>query len=112
MHTVTSTEQLNEKDLNLIQNILWCARVKWNNIGLALKIDPSTLEVIKRDNHCNTDECFKEMLLKWLRRADPVPCWKALAVALNYPSVGITVAEDSIGMYHISFSMYQTLCLY
>lgn len=90
-----STKRLSEHHLQNIQSLLWDVRFKWHNIGLALGIDPSTLEVVKRSNLHVVDDCFSQMLLKWLRRGDCVPCWKALAEALRSPTVGVQVIEES-----------------
>ena len=99
LNTVTCEEHLSEIDLHKVQTLLWDTRSKWHNIGLALGVDPTTLEAIKRSNHHVVDDCFKEMLLVWLRRANPIPCWKALADALRSPSVGVHVEELPCGMF-------------
>ena len=90
---MTSVAALGVRDLRNVQDRLWVFRMKWSVIGLALDIDPATLEVIKMDNPNNTDGAFQSVLLRWLRRREPVPCWKALAEALKSPSVGLDVGE-------------------
>ena len=90
---MTSAAALGVRHLHSVQDCLWVVRMKWSVIGLALKIDPATLEVIKMDNPNNTNGAFQSMLLKWLRKRQPVPCWKALAEALRSPSVGVVVGE-------------------
>ena len=90
---VTSVAALSVRDLRSVQDRLWLVRMKWSVIGLALEIDPATLEVIKMDNPNNTDGAFQSTLLTWLRRNKPLPCWKALAEALRSPSVGVHVGE-------------------
>jgi hypothetical protein len=54
---------------------------------MAVEIDCTTLEVIQMDNNHHTDDCFIEVLTKWLRNNKPLPCWKNLTIALQ--SVGI-----------------------
>lgn len=93
VHIVTSAAALSVRDLHRVQDCLWVVQMKWSVIGLALEIDPATLEVIKMDNPNNTDGAFQSMLLKWLRQSKPVPCWKAIAEALKLPSVGVHVGE-------------------
>ena len=90
---VTSVALLSDDNLHDIHNRLWAIRMKWQTIGLALQIDATTLEVIKADNPNDTSGAYLSMLLMWLRRSKPVPCWKALAEALASPSVGVQVGE-------------------
>ena len=85
---VDSTATLKPKDMSSVQTHLWPARHKWRRIGMAVEIDPTTLEVIQMDNR-RTDDCFTEVLTKWLRSNKPLPCWKNLTTALQ--SVGIKV---------------------
>ena len=77
-----STTTLSTKDIRAVHKYLWPARHKWRRVGLAVEIDITTLEVIKMDNN-RTDDCFMEMLTKWLRSKNPVPCWKNLTTALE-----------------------------
>ena len=99
--TVSATTRLGEESLKEINTCLWRARFKWRSIGDALKIDPSTLEVINLDNR-KVDECFVAVLKKWLRKGKPVPCWKLLAEALSSPPVGIIVEEKGKGSYNFA----------
>ena len=87
--TANSSSVLTEDDLNQVLSVLWCTRFMWFQLGLALLIDISTLEVIKRDNPHSTDDCFRSMVVTWLRGSNPIPCWNALAEALRSPSVRI-----------------------
>ena len=91
---MTATTKLGEESLRDITSCLWPARFKWRHIGDSLKIDPSTLEVIGYENR-RVDDCFVAVLLKWLRRGKPVPCWKVLAEALSSPPVGVIVEESN-----------------
>ena len=89
-NTVTSPPeagQLNFKDLCKVQRATWNARTKWYNIGLELKIDPETLNVIEGNNK-DIDNCFRAMLTTWLKTVDPKPTLAALAEALRSPMVG------------------------
>ena len=72
-------------NLGKVQNSLWNARTKWFNLGLRLGIEEETLTMLKR-NYPNGDDCFREMLSKWLRTVNPT--WEKLLVALKHPSVG------------------------
>ena len=80
---------LGSNDLHIVFKKLWPARHMWHRIGIVLKIDSTTLEVIEMENR-RTDDCFREMLTTWLKCVEePFPCWKHLAMALQ--SIGITV---------------------
>jgi hypothetical protein len=83
----TATRKLCIKDLYEVQTAAWDARTKWYNIGLALKIDPGTLDVIEGNNK-DIDKQFRAMLTTWLKMVDPRPTWEALAEALRSPTVG------------------------
>ena len=99
-YIVSSTKPLKECDLNELQIVLWDARCLWNKIGRALQLEPSMLETIASCNSNNDDDCFKEMLQKWLCMGTPnvVPCWKVLANALRSSTIAAQVEEDSTGM--------------
>ena len=73
------------KNLKNIQNFLWNGRTKWFNLGLELGIDEETLKVLKQSS-TSEDDCFRDMLSKWLRTVNPT--WEELLVALKQPSVG------------------------
>ena len=64
------------------------ATPRWKELGLQLKLKPTSLDVIAMDSH-DTRECFREMLREWLRMADPSPTWEALITALKSESVGL-----------------------
>ncbi len=95
--TVDSTAVLKPKDIRAVHEHLWPARHKWRRIGMAVEIDATTLEVIEMDNR-RTDDCYFEMLTKWLRSNKPSPCWKSLTAALQ--SIEIRVL---LGMSLLSF---------
>ena len=75
-------------NLKDVQDLVWDARTKWNNLGLELGIKISDLEVIEQKNKSDVDTCFKMMLLMWLRIVDPLPSWEGLISALGKNSVG------------------------
>ena len=91
---MNATTELNMDNLRELLECLWSARSWWHNIGIALKIDAPTLEVIKQD-HDRTDDCFREVIQKWLRDDKSKPCWKVLAEALSSRLVGVMVKEKS-----------------
>ena len=93
---MTATTKLGEESLKDITSCLWPARLKWRQIGIALEIDASTLEVIHEDHH-RVDDCFLDVIIKWLKNGKHVPCWKVLAEALSSPPVEVAVEETSKG---------------
>ena len=98
---MTSTELLTTEHLRDIQNAIWCARIRWYYIGIGLEIDSTDLDVIKVDNHFQTDDCFSAMLRGWLNKSKPEPTWKAMADALKLPAVGAKLT-DTEGTYIIA----------
>ena len=83
------------KDLGKIQRAAWDSRDEWYNIGLELSIDAGTLDVIKRDN-TKTNDCFREILMTWLKMVQPKPTLAALAEALQSPTVGFGHLAEQI----------------
>ena len=99
--TLSSTGHLTSQDLRTVQEALWEARPKWYNLGLQLDMAVDDLDVIKRTNFQNDDECLTDLLRRWLRRADPHPTWKAIVKALQSPTVDLTQLSYKIGSDHI-----------
>lgn len=79
-------EILTIEDLREVQNTIWEARTQWYNIGLGLGLSLGSLEAIQCNNP-KCEDCFRDMLSKWLKKANPRPTWSALAEALESPSV-------------------------
>ena len=89
IHTnVLSPGTLDIDDLHRVQDATWEVRAKWYNCGLALGVSSADLEVIKENHRGDCDNCFRETLIEWLKRAHPPPTWSALCNALSSPSVG------------------------
>ena len=94
-HTLWFSEKLSINDLQNIQRTVWEARAKWYNIGLELKIDPGTLDVIKGDSDSIADR-FRGMLSTWLGRDQLRPSLSSLAEALCSPIVGYKHLAEQI----------------
>ena len=88
--TWSQTGHLTIKDLAIVQAALWEARPMWYNLGLQLDMAVDDLDVIKRSNLQNDDECFTDLFRRWLRRADPQPTWEAIVKALQSPTVSLS----------------------
>ena len=82
-------------DLRKIQRSVWGARAKWYNIGLELDIAPGTLDVIQGNNR-DIDDCFRAMLMTWLKTVQPKPTLATLAEALQSPTVGFEHLAEQI----------------
>ena len=72
-------------DFDVVLNAIWEVHAKWQNLGLALGILPSDLEVVKKDSPGDAEECFRAVVRLWLTREDPRPTWAALVEALQLP---------------------------
>ena len=83
------------KDLGKVQSAAWESRAKWYNVGLALEIDPGTLDVIHGNNR-DIDDCFRTMLTSWLKMVRPKPTLAALAKALQSPTIGFGHLAEQI----------------
>ena len=82
-----SEPELTQDDLKDVLEVLWNARDKWYNIGLQLRIDPSTLDAIAMETMKHeSDERLRHTLLSWLRSAGK-KTWKMLYDALRVSSV-------------------------
>jgi len=73
--------------LGAILEAIYPARSKWCNIGVQLKVPPSTLESISRRYRGDRD-CLCEILKVWLKMGYTPPSWGSLIDALC--SVGMT----------------------
>ena len=58
---------LREEDLSRLLEEYVDYQAKWQDIGCFLKISPGVLEVIERDNRGKSGDCFREVLLEWLK---------------------------------------------
>ena len=86
---------LSIKDLQQVQRAALEARAQWYNIGLELKIDPGTLDVINK-NSDNIKDRFRDMLSTWLIMVQPQPTLSLLAEALQSPTVGYAHLAEQI----------------
>ena len=54
----------------------------WKDIGLELRLQPSMLKVVKKNNPLQAEDCLEEVLDKWLKLT-PNATWRTLEVALT-----------------------------
>ncbi|XP_019852657.1 PREDICTED: uncharacterized protein LOC109582413 [Amphimedon queenslandica] len=79
---------LNTTDLNKILTLLekyQYSGKSYYRLGLSLGLLHRTLDIIKTDNNNSVEHCLREVLTKWLEKADNVekPTWSALVAALR-----------------------------
>jgi len=55
---------------------------EWKNVGLELDLQLDAIKIIERDYPLKTEDCFREVLHKWLKLT-PNATWKSLEVALT-----------------------------
>ena len=78
------SDRLKDLELELCDVILALkdvAGTQWYDLGLQLRLSPSTVDTIASD-HQTADDCKRVMLRKWLQ-SDPEASWERLAVALT-----------------------------
>ena len=89
-----SSDTLDIRDLYVILSNFWEARNKWFNIGLGLNLEVSDLEEIRQTNRDHVDDCFRDMLEKWLRTSLR-PTQSNLITVLRERTVGFNqLAEE------------------
>ena len=75
-------------DFAQVQEALWEAKSKWENIGTRLKLDVHELENI--DAEAGTlDKKFNLMIKTRLKKLEPCT-WRDLCDALNHPTVAMS----------------------
>ncbi len=76
-------------------DLLWSARKDWYNLGIALEVDPNTLEVIRLTNQNNCNVCFNAML-KSCSDTNRSLTWSGVCEALRKQSVACNGVAESI----------------
>ena len=93
--------ELTLKDIGVICEKLHNARVKWFQLGMALKVDHDTLTNIKEENQGRNDVCLEKMIAHRLKNGDPLT-WKELCECLKKSTVGqrdvATEIENQLSM--------------
>ena len=75
--------------------MLYDARYKWFDIGLALKVNYSTLKTIEKEQLNNQDSSLREMLAHRIQSGDSLT-WSDLSDCLRHPSVRQNELADRI----------------
>ena len=98
-----------QHQLGAILEAVYPARSKWRNIGVQLKVPPSTLESISHQYRDDRDSLC-EILKVWLKTGTSTPpSWKALVCALC--SVGKTSLGRKLAcLYCPEFEIPEGIC--
>ena len=94
-------ERLSSEDLSKVLSTLHEARTKWCNIGLGIGIDPTTIEAIGINNRDNVDDCFRELLVTWLRKGNSKCTWATLVAVLKSKTVGLGWLSEEVRQKHL-----------
>ena len=80
---------------------------RWKHIGLALKLVPSELRRIERENRDILEDCLTEVMTLWLKGNYGEPSWELLARAVadpaggNHSALAKDIAKKYGGQLHI-----------
>ena len=79
-------------DLFEVVSELQPVTARWKSVGLALRLSPTQLDVIEKENR-SLDECLIEVLTLWLKKSYDTkrygnPSWELLAEAVGHPAGG------------------------
>ena len=66
----------------LLKELLSEVSADWEDIGLALDLEQGQLSAIRND-HRESNRCFREMLKLWLKQVEPPPTWSAIIEAIR-----------------------------
>lgn len=81
----------------MVQDKLWDARLRWNNLGLALGIDQTSLDEIAEKNRNRPDACFSDVLKMWLQGCgDSSRTWSTITAALRTRSISMGALAEEI----------------
>ena len=87
--------QLGIDDFAEVQEALWAARSKWDNIGTRLKLDVHELESIEAEGGMSLDKKFNLMIKTRLKKIEP--CTRRdLYDALNHPTVAMSDVANKL----------------
>ncbi len=61
---------------------------EWDELGEALGLPHSLIQIIKADHPFDVNQCMKEVVNAWFENKGNPPSWKGLCEALRDPLVG------------------------
>ena len=71
----------------------------WEDLGLALQLDPPIIDTVKKSHNAIVEECRKDIIKRWMMNND-CSSWRSLCLALRARSVGHPKLAKSIGEEH------------
>ena len=88
---------LESDDLPDVQDELTPAAAKWKSIGIALRLNPDTLESIQAEKSGDLAACLESMVTDWLEKnynwgKFGPPSWQMLDKAVSHPAGGAYMA--------------------
>jgi hypothetical protein len=95
--TATTDEQQAERTLDIhdlfdVQYELSNVAHRWNDVGLALRLNPDTLKTVEAQ-YRDPKSCLREVLTEWLKKSYDTnrfgqPSWRLLVRAVAHPAGG------------------------
>ena len=84
-------------DLFDVKSELTPLSAKWKDIGIALRLNPHTLDCIQAGNRDDPIACLTSVVTEWLKRNYKVekfgePTWRCLVEAVRHPAGGANKA--------------------
>ncbi len=95
LYILQMNERIFSKCYGQVQDLLWPARKEWYNLGTALEVKIDKLEVIKKNNPSNCDDCFNAML-KSCSETNTSLTWTGVCEALRKPKVARNDVADDV----------------
>ena len=77
----------------LLKELLNKVSADWENIGVMLNVKEGELRNIK-SNYDESEQCFREMLRRWLNQVEPPPTWSAVIEAIECVTRYKSLAEE------------------
>ena len=92
-------ELLTENDAHSILKELMEAQNEAHLLGLEWKIPPHEIEAIEKE-HRKPIDILLNIILKFLRQANPPPTWRVIVDALRSPTVNLTGLASKVETSH------------
>ena len=93
LFNVSMFAALTPNNVKEMLDVAWDSRARWRFIGIELGFDTGTLDAIEYDKR-KAEDCLSELISEWLRQSDSKPTRRAMAKALESPSVAVSAATS------------------
>ena len=91
-------------DLSDVYTKFYRVHDKWFEVGMALKIDFTTLKSIEREQFNNQSKCLREMLAHRIQSGGPLT-WTDLCSCLRHPTVERNDLANEIDQSRLNLSI-------